>query len=273
MTHKFPKDFSLPVLELISLGEQAARGFEWLSYATIDIRQQHIPELLRIIENSAAFWPEGDADSDEVYAPVHAWRALGQLKAQQAIQPLIDFVEENEELAIDWIMDEVPIVMGMIGPVSIPALQEYLCRSDKLVLASGTVANCLAEVGQQNPESRADCITALQAGLENYATTDEAVNGFVISYLADLKAVEAVLLVEEAYKANKVDKSILGDFEDYQIAVGLLEERQTPQLRYQFFVDPRSEQGMNRKTRRKEERRKRKQAKKTRRGKRRKKRQ
>ena len=34
---------------------------------------------------------QGDSDSQEFWSPVHAWRALGQLKAVQALEPILAF--------------------------------------------------------------------------------------------------------------------------------------------------------------------------------------
>jgi hypothetical protein len=279
MTHAFPTDFSPPMIKLIALGDKNTQGIgSWLNYQDLGITPEHIPELIRIIQEIEAFWPEGELEADEVSAPIHAWRALGQLKATEAIPALIKLIIQNEELENDWIMEEIPEVMGMIGPVCIPTLQEYLLNPERLIWASVTAGHCLSEIGKQNPESRSDCVAALQAGLENYAKNDETINGFLISYLADLGAVEAAPLVERAYQADMVDLSIMGDFEEYQIVVGLLKERITPPPRYDFFDNPQVQWEADKKARQEEERRqrqqaqkekkKRKQAKKTRRGKR-----
>jgi hypothetical protein len=279
MTHSFPSDYSPPVKKLIALGEKKARWIgPWFDYQELGITDEHIPELIQIIQEINLFWPLGDTESDEVSAPIHAWRALGQLQAQEAIPALVELVIQNEELESDWIMEEIPKVMGMIGPVSIPVLQEYLQNTEKEIWASVSMSHCLADIGKGNPESRSDCVNALQAGLEHYAINDETINGFLISYLADLKAAEAVSLVERAYRAGRVDLSIMGDFEEYQIAVGILKERTTPPPRYGFFYNPRIQWEADKKARKIEERRKRQQApkskrkrkraKKTRRGKR-----
>jgi len=105
-------------------------------------------------------------------------------------------------------------------------------------------------------------VEALQAGLEQFERNDETVNSFIISYLADLKAVEAAPLVERAYQADVVDLSVQGDFEDWQIELGLLEKRLTPPPRYHWAADPQAEWEFERDTRREEEQRKRAQEKK-----------
>jgi hypothetical protein len=272
-------NYSLPVQQLITMGEKNTRSLEpWDDYQDIGITSEHIPELIRILQEIQQFWPEGDNESAEVSAPIHAWRALGQLRAAEAVPALIDLVVENEELESDWIMEEIPEVMAMIGPVCIPSLRAYLQNPLKESWAAVTVSHCLEEVAKQNPDSRSDCVAALTAGLEGYLNNDETVNGFLISYLVNLKAAEAAPLVKLAYRADQVDLSILGDFEEFQIAVGLLEKRLTPPPRYGWFYEPELRSKIDPKKRQEEERRKREQdriekkerkrAQKTRRGKR-----
>lgn len=50
----------------------------------------------------------------------------------------------------------------------------------------------------------------------------------MISYLVDLKALEALPLIEQVFASGNVDLFVCGDFEDVQIELGLLEERLTP---------------------------------------------
>jgi hypothetical protein len=258
MMHIFPKDFSDPVLALTLLGEKSARVAEWPNYLELGITAKHIPELLRILDEIQAFWPDEDvANAPESYAPIHAWRALGQLKAEQAIPTFMRLIVWNEEEDADWIMEDIPEVMGMIGPASIPALRDYLLKPDKLEWASATMAHCLAEIGQRHPEQRDVCVEVLQSALEQYATNSESINASLISYLVDLKAVEAAPLVEKAYQADMVDLSVLGDFEDFQIELGLLKERLTPPPRFYWAKDPQLAWENEKATRRKEERRRR----------------
>jgi hypothetical protein len=259
---QFPTNFSTPVSKLISLGDAAARGLAWPNYAAFGITTEHIPELIRIIQEVEAFWPDEELEADEISAPIHAWRALGQLKTQQAIQPLMALIEKNEELESDWVMEEIPEVMGMIGSVCIPALRAYLLTPGRKTWACVTCSHCLAEIGKQHPDSWADCVAALQAGLEQFSENDETINAFLISYLADLRAVEAVPLVERAYQADVVDQSVMGDFEEFQIALGLLEKRITPPPRYHHFDAPQAqaEWEADKKSRQVEERRQRQQA-------------
>ena len=238
MSENFLSELSAPVLTLIGQGEKSVRGTKWQDPESLGITSAHVPELIRVIEEIDLFW--GDDPSDEKYdfAPIHAWRALGQLKAEAAIQPLIELVIWNEEEDGDWIMEEIPEVMAKIGPVCIPILQAALLKNINLEWTATTIAHCLSDVGQAHPEHRLECIASLDAGLEKYAENLEMVNAFLISFLNKLKAVESLPLIEEAFKAEKVDFSVIGDFEEVQIELGVLTERITPRPRFNNFFDP-----------------------------------
>ena len=64
--------------------------------------------------------------------------------------------------------------------------------------------------------------------LQDFANEEREFNAFTISSLINLQAVEAVPVIEQAFAADKVDWSIQGDWEEVQIALGLLTERITP---------------------------------------------
>ena len=230
MAYVFPQDFSEDILLLLLLGEDDARKTEWIDYTEF-LSTEHIPELIRIIRKIEIFMPEDEEaykdDAPETYAPIHAWRALGQLKAEEAIPALINLIISNDNLDIDWIMEEMPRVMALIGPVCIPPLREYLLNPKKLEWAATTCSSCLEKMGLVHSESRTDCVKALEEALENYAANEPGVNGSIIASLTDLNASESAPIVKRAFDADVVDLMIMGDYEDYQVEVGLIEKRIT----------------------------------------------
>ena len=127
---------SEPVQELFLLGEDAARTKKWPNYLAYGIASEHIPELLRIVRHFQSFWYDDLYGDEQGFTPIHAWRALGQLQAKKAINTLIFLAHENEEYDSDWIGEEIPVVMGMIGPACIPSLKAYLITPEKRLWAA-----------------------------------------------------------------------------------------------------------------------------------------
>jgi HEAT repeat protein len=103
-------------------------------------------------DDEAPLW--ADQNSMEVWAPVHAWRALGQLRAEEAIKPL----------------------------------REYLLDSSNKELARATAANCLEKIGNKNSLLKNDCISILAEYLEQSTIDAPTLNGLVIAYLIELEA-------------------------------------------------------------------------------------
>lgn len=65
-------------------------------------------------------------DSDLVRAPPHAWRALGQLRAEAAIQPLLGLLRLTGEEDDDWVAMDLPKALGQIGPSAIAPVSAFL---------------------------------------------------------------------------------------------------------------------------------------------------
>lgn len=229
--HIYPE----PVFRLLNLGDprdmprapNRLSGPNWPDYpAEYGFTTEHIAELIHMAVDDALH--NAAADSTEVFAPVHAWRALGQLRAAEAIKPLLGLFHRIDDNDDDWALDELPEIMGMIGPAAAAPVAKYLADPNNKLWARITAATSLEKIGTAHPQSRQDCINALTTVLEKFASNDEMLNGEIVSALAGLDAVEAAPLVEQTYKADRVDESIIGDWEDFQVEVGLLEERITP---------------------------------------------
>jgi len=200
----------------------------WVDYPSLGFSSEDIPSLIRIIDDHDLVW-DSPQDSPVVYAAVHAWRAVAQLRGEAAIPALIGLIEGIDTHDDDWSVEELPDVFTMIGPASVPHLVEFLSRPIReKIWGPITASNSLEKIGGHYPEARAGCISGIAAALERFPKQDETLNAFLISDLAELRAVEAAPLVERAFATDKVDLFVDGDWEDFQVKVGLLEERITP---------------------------------------------
>jgi hypothetical protein len=266
------ENYSHPVSQLLTLGETGVHDSR--SYLKMGFTREHIPDLIRLLEDrelSTLPWDEKGNAPPEVYAQAHAWRVLAQLEAVEAIPSLIGLLHYIDEDNDDYIGEEIPIMLGKLGAPAIDPCRVYLADRSHGTFARVAAAYALSQIGQQHPETRDTCIQALISTLQDYQNDDVTVNAFSLSYLAELKAVEAAPLAEEIFKAGRAELEVAGDYEDYQIRVGLLKRRLTPskfgnlanpEIR-QAFVDISAEK--NRASKKdKKEKNKRKQAKKSR---------
>ncbi len=75
-------DYQSPVSELLAYGD--CRNYkEWPNYVReLNLEEKHISELISMATDDEL--SQAGSDSQEVWSPVHAWRALDQLKAKEA---------------------------------------------------------------------------------------------------------------------------------------------------------------------------------------------
>ena len=161
------KDYSSPVSQLLTFGD--CRGFgEWPNYLDLGLGPEHADELIEMATDEELNW--ADPDDLGIWAPVHAWRALGQLRATVAIEPLLHLFHELEDN--DWASDELPVVYGMIGREAIPALSRYLEDERFGLYPHIAAAGGLKQIGLTDPSARAACVEALSRSLERFGDND-----------------------------------------------------------------------------------------------------
>jgi hypothetical protein len=130
-----------PVDALLALGEVPFNG-KWLDYETHGLHRAHIPALVQMATDRRLHLAAGD--KAEVWAPLHAWRALGQQRAVTAVIPLLELMDEYED--DDWIHGEIPVVIGMVEAAAIAPVRKFLAESHHALYARVAAARCLGEI-------------------------------------------------------------------------------------------------------------------------------
>jgi hypothetical protein len=227
-------DYTDPVKQLLSIGESLdSNPAKWLDYAAkFGLGSEHSAALIRLACDEVLYC--SDPGGLEVWAPIHAWRALGQLRVAASVPPLLDFLK-SAELDDDWANIELPVVFGLIGLDAIPLVAGFISDHSSTTFPAATAISAIKEIARRHPACRGECIRVLERTLERQGDTDPALNGFAISALIDLEAVEAIEVIRGAFRRKAVDTSIAGDEEDVEVALRLRERRATPRPRYQIL--------------------------------------
>jgi hypothetical protein len=189
------------------------------------IGSEHVPELIRMATDENL--NNTLSDSPEVWAPLHAWRTLGKLRAESAIEPLLTLFRRIDEQDDEWVLEDLPQAIGEIGVPALPALSACLADNSRKLGAREAAAISVKEIGRLHPESRSQCVAILSDQLGKSREKGRSLNGAIVSLLLDLEAIEAAPCMEPAFAAGLVDESVAGDWEDVQIELGLKENRAT----------------------------------------------
>lgn len=207
-----------PVESLLTYGESdRITPDHWPDYRELGIGAEQIPELIQMATdeqlNVAA------AESSEVWAPLHAWRALGQLRAVAAVEPLLELFDRLED--DDWVHEELPVVFSLIGPAALPSLAAYLADLSHTDSSRISVSISIEKIGKRWPDARGEALSILEERLERFEENEPDVNAFVVEALVELGAKEAAPLIERAFAEGYVDPMVMGDWEDVQVELGL----------------------------------------------------
>ena len=201
-----------PVDQLLRIGDLRHPG-EWHDYLGLGLGPEHIADLIRMAGDDDLNM--ADSESTEVWAPIHAWRALGALRAEPAIPTLVGILaDQDDDDFNDWITEELPKIFGRIGPAAIPELSALLEREDEGEYARTDAATALTEIAKRHPGTRDEVVAILARSLERAEWHDPSLNGFLVSDLIDLQAKEAAGVIERAYAGEFVDDSICGTWYD-----------------------------------------------------------
>ena len=217
-------EYHPPVDRLLTYGSAIGQT-EWPNYLALGLSIEHVPELIRMALDDALHVSDRGT---EMWAPVHAMRALGQLRAAAAVEPLSALLRRIDELEDEWVGEQLPVVYGMIGEAAIPVLSAYLADNTHGLRAQAAAAQGLQEVADHHPETRAAVVEALSRLLERFVENNVALNGWLIYNLVQLKAVESAKVIEQAFAFDRVDMMVVGDWEDVQVKLGLKEGRERP---------------------------------------------
>src|SRR5258707_205471 len=223
-------NYSAPVAQLLTLGEpEGSEPKEWRNYLELGFTAEDVPELLRLSLAVDELWDE-DAETVNVegWAPYHAWRVLGQLRAEAAIEPLLTLFKNWSDN--DWVMEELPQVYSLFGTAALPVLADFISDHSNAEWPRVSASSSIEMIGRDSPEARALAVDILSKQLETFHATEYEFNGFLIGDLIELKAKEAAPLIERAFAAEAVDEGIVGDWEDVREALDLLSPEELEEL-------------------------------------------
>lgn len=201
----------------------------WPDYVNLySLTTDDVPTLLALFaDETFDTLPE---DSPEMWAPVHAWRALGQLRSEAAITP---FIANFDRLCSDDVaLIELPKAIGMIGKAAIPALAQHMQQFDTDEFSRVMAVDALCEVALQHAASRDQVLAIYRAYMKTPDTSAVELNGMLLGRVLDLQGREVIEEIRQLFAMDCVNHRCVGDLEDVEVELGLRESRETPKPNY-----------------------------------------
>jgi hypothetical protein len=215
--------YAEPVNQLRNLGAVSNSG-KWRDYSELGLGPDHVAELIGMMTDKEL--NQAGSQRTDVWAPTHAWRALAQMHAVEAIDPFLELLRFlDEEDLDDWAHEDAPKFFTQMGPAALPALERFLNDERIPYFPRWRIAETMTTMAQGNPDLRAGVVAVLTNMLQRAATNPSELNGGLIGCLLDLDAVESLDAIKAAFATRHVDESIAGDLEEVLYDLGLRETK------------------------------------------------
>lgn len=194
---------------LKKLSEFGITSFDeiWPDYIKeLDLKKTDAKTLIELIASSDLSVITTGA-SMEQFAPMHAWRALGQLHSKESIETLLNSLIEKKNQEAFWYRIELPNVIKQIGGEAIKQLGAFLKNEeaweDKVV-----IINTLAEIALQDQEYKNQVEEIISEVLKKYKKNDLAFNASILNAIFKLKPYDNKT-VREIINKDKFDYSFI----------------------------------------------------------------
>ena len=196
------------------------RLFDYVTRLNLD--RSHVPALLEIARQMAEPQEWSDDEDDLTWTPpIHAYRALAQIGAPEAVNGLLGMMDRLDEMGDDWYLNEFASALGLIGPPAFDACAAYLADRVHGMFPASAAAHGLVEIAKRHPEFRGRAVECISSRLAEFESSDMDFNGFLVGHLLDLKAVEAAEVIERAFAAQRVECCVTGNWHDVRTDLGV----------------------------------------------------
>lgn len=203
---------------LKKLNEFGTTSFEekWPDYIKkLELKRTDAKVLMEIIASSDLNLITTGASIDQ-FAAMHAWRALGQLRATESLKTLLNSLIDEKNGEAFWYRIELPHVIKEIGAESIKPLDKFLKKrgqpwDNKMIMING-----LIEIAINQPKYKKEVEEITLSLLKKYKKNDLAFNASLLNAIFKLQPYENKVVREiidnDKFDYDFIDRDQLNKF-------------------------------------------------------------
>jgi len=197
----------------------------WPAYIErFSLTDDDIPELLRMATDAAL--DTLDECYPQTFGPIHARRALGQLKALDAVEPLFAYLKvDYERHGFDeWLYEELTPVFFLMGPPIIPLMCSKLIDITETEIVRDKALNVLEHCYGHLPEHAEACLAPIIEVLGNPHPEFKQLQAGVICFLARHRITTYLPQMEALFTQEMVDTDFCGEWVEVLNQMELLDD-------------------------------------------------
>ncbi|MFO0633493.1 MAG: hypothetical protein U0168_11645 [Nannocystaceae bacterium] len=197
----------------------------WPAYVEqLGVTEADVPMLLELVKSWAdpEHFERFAGNDDAVFAPVHAWRTLAQLRTPAVIDGMLELLVELESQDDELAAADLPAVAECVGAAAIAPLRAFVDAAGSPDLARAAAIAALEGPATDDPELRAALLPQWLQALGRCDPAARFGNAAIVAALVAWRVPEAIETVQRAFAADAVDDSV-GSFNDVAVALGVRE--------------------------------------------------
>ncbi len=199
-------------------------------------RESFIADLKMLLEDAQfrfhyfqeQFEEEGVDDNSNF--PVHALLFLGELKAEESLSAILDFLRYEEEFIHFWLGDTLTELVWEViyksGERQPEKLRDFLLEHHRETFCKTPASQALSQIALHQPERRDEVLNLYRSVLNGFANAepgdgllDSDVTGFIVADLLNINARELEPEIKKLYEIGYVSEGICGPWEDVEISL------------------------------------------------------
>ena len=159
--------------------------------------------------------------------PLHAICLLGELKSENSLPAILNFLENNEEVLEFWLGDHITSTLWLpvylLSQNSLEILKQFLIKPGICTYSKTAVSEALCQMVLHQPEKRNEIITIYKevlsyfshAGLEDNVIDSDFL-GLTIGDIIDCALIELLPVIKELFDKKYVGQEINGPYEEVE---------------------------------------------------------
>ncbi len=204
-------------------------------------RQSIIRDLKKVLNDSICRFEyfkeldsEGNINVKDITFPIHALFLLGELKASEALDDILETFRQGDEFIGFWygdfITDALWLPLYQLTEGKLDALKEFMLEPGIYTFAKSEISTAVIQYYYHHPEKRDPVLPWFESILNEYLTTekenliDSELIGLMICDILEADFKELIPLIENLYEKGFVGQGVCGtlnevkeDFGQYEI--------------------------------------------------------
>lgn len=206
--------YPAPLDQLLSLGSALEQEPDQ-AFQQIQFVPEQADDLVRMARDRALH--TAPSISTEVWAPIWAAKALGRIGASDRAADLVPLLDLDDDGNAGFLSE----VFSSFGEPALAPLAAYVQDHTRWTYSRTQAIELIDELVDAHPELRDRVVQIYTTALKDATNNESVYNGMLLAGLLQLKAIESLPVIRQAFEDQAIELEIAGDWPEVLEELGL----------------------------------------------------